>query len=327
MATSLQVDYDEINSHLAMLLPYGSVVGDWTADQAANAARVRRRGLAGFYNNPRAYRWKFLRPELTIATDPAFATGSMTIVAGVATLAGGGQFPSWTASGWLYIGGIPYIVATRDSNTQLTLQDTSIAKPAGTAFTLRRYKYAMPTGFAGLVGPLSYAPHQSTRVIELKSTSEQTLRRYYQDQYWGTSDNGYPQRYAIVTDNYSATAGQTWSMIIWPSANAKYYVTGNYHLIPPDLDAVNKYPAGGPVHGQCVLEAILAEAELSVKGEYGEHRARFIELLDASITYDKEQGAPDTLGTIPSDSCTTDRHAAASNMWLVHEGFESHILP
>jgi hypothetical protein len=60
---------------------------------------------------------------------------TVTVVDGVVTLAAG-TFPTWAAAGIVQIGANHYTVNTRDSDTQVTLDDTSVAAAAGTAYLL-----------------------------------------------------------------------------------------------------------------------------------------------------------------------------------------------
>lgn len=67
--------------------------------------------------------------------QPEYATGTITVVAGVVTLAGG-TWPSWAAAGTIQIGSSFYTVASRDSNSQITLDNTGVAAAALTTYTL-----------------------------------------------------------------------------------------------------------------------------------------------------------------------------------------------
>lgn len=55
-----------------------------------------------------------------------YGTGTVTVASGVVTLTGG-TFPSWAATGTMNIEGSLYTVASRDGNTQVTLDDTSVS--------------------------------------------------------------------------------------------------------------------------------------------------------------------------------------------------------
>jgi hypothetical protein len=64
-----------------------------------------------------------------------YDTGTIGIVDGVVTLTGG-TFPAWAARGHLLVGNNIYKVSSRDSNTQLTLNDTTLDLSSGAAYFL-----------------------------------------------------------------------------------------------------------------------------------------------------------------------------------------------
>ncbi|MDA1013526.1 MAG: hypothetical protein O3A00_03615, partial [Planctomycetota bacterium] len=66
-----------------------------------------------------------------------FFTGSVEVASGVVTLTGG-TFPSWAADGEVVVGGKSYTVKTRDSDTQVTLDNLAVNAVAGTPFKLGR---------------------------------------------------------------------------------------------------------------------------------------------------------------------------------------------
>ncbi len=66
-----------------------------------------------------------------------YTTGAIAVTSGVVTL-GSGTWPDWATRGTLNINGRGYSIASRDSNTQLTLVDSSVTFAGGTTFTLVR---------------------------------------------------------------------------------------------------------------------------------------------------------------------------------------------
>ncbi len=74
--------------------------------------------------------------DLTIETStPPFAAGTIEIVDGIVTLAGD-TWPSWAANARLVVSGVSYSVNTRDSDSQLTLDDTMLDVSAGATYEL-----------------------------------------------------------------------------------------------------------------------------------------------------------------------------------------------
>lgn len=81
---------------------------------------------------------------LTFAhSETPYSTSTITIVDGVVTLStappyASAEFPSWAADGDLIVGGQLYSVNTRDSITQLTLDDLTVDVAAGTSYSLQK---------------------------------------------------------------------------------------------------------------------------------------------------------------------------------------------
>ncbi len=76
-----------------------------------------------------------------------YDTGTLEIVDGVVTLSGGGTFPAWSAGGSLTVGYKPYVIDTRDSNTQVTLEDLDADVSAGAVYNINA---AMEDGTFGI---------------------------------------------------------------------------------------------------------------------------------------------------------------------------------
>lgn len=72
-----------------------------------------------------------------LAEGETYSTGTVTIVAGVATLAGG-IWPTWASSAAIQIGDLTYGVDVRTSGTAITLEDTSVTAAALTRFVLQQ---------------------------------------------------------------------------------------------------------------------------------------------------------------------------------------------
>lgn len=92
--------------------------------------------------------WPWLYTVGRLNFKAAYSTGTVTVTEGsaVVTLAGG-TFPTWAASGDIYIAGQWQSILTRDTGTQLTL-DNSWASAAtaggGKSYILAQYQYTLP---------------------------------------------------------------------------------------------------------------------------------------------------------------------------------------
>jgi hypothetical protein len=255
---------------------------------------IIKSGLRQFYfpvalGEKYAHQWSFLRPTTTLTTNAPYSTGTVTIVAGVATLASG-TFPSWAADGELIIDGETYSVASRDSGTQVTLDNTSVAASAGTEYQLIAAVYTLPDAFGGLISPLTWQPGQ-TEWTTLVQTSEQSIRtrRQYVDIVEA------PQRFAIRPKTFTAATGQRYELMFDPVPDAAYIFTYTYRVRPDTLGSA-EYPYGGMEHSETILASCLSAAELRRNDAHGPFHAQFLERLQASISFDREVGAPATLG-------------------------------
>ena len=82
-----------------------------------------------------------------LGTGRVYHAGTVGVSSGVVTLTGG-TFPSWAANAAAIFTDTPYAVATRDSDTQLTLSDTSVTVTAGANFVLIQSDSATPENAA-----------------------------------------------------------------------------------------------------------------------------------------------------------------------------------
>lgn len=330
MATSLQLTYAEIRENIAMMLPVNRDPTNWSGtDITDDVGRILRSGLRKAYyppplaaNQP-AHQWSFLRPWGTITTNAPYETGTITVVNGVVTLSGG-TFPSWAANGWLVYDGQYYEVATRDSNSQVTLTDTSSDNDAdaGTTYSLIQYRVDLPDDFESLDGPMFWHPDQSQENIPLERHSDTRLRLLYQDSDLSISVDE-PRLFAIHPKVHTATAIQGWQAIFWPGFADVYHLKYRYNVQMSDLDGTNLYPPGGAQHSEMILAACLSEAELKYNDAPGPHTEKFMVLLAASIELDRRISEADTYGVVPinhPDRRTRSVPINTNSDYVIHSG-------
>lgn len=122
----------------------------------ANSTTKHRRAVqAAYATMATRNNWLYLWTQGRISTNAAYETGTVEYdhTGGAnerqLTLAGG-TWPSWAAYGFVVIAGTPYAVATRVSDTIVTLAAASNPGEdvaAGTDFSLYRDSYPLPTDF------------------------------------------------------------------------------------------------------------------------------------------------------------------------------------
>jgi len=319
----LSIEYTDIQKGVGLMLGWDRNPDLWTTTQDIDFALVATSGLRKFYD---AFPWSFMTPRYTITTSAPHAVGTIAVASGTVTGSGTPNFPTASADYWLVVAGSRYEVTGYVDATHLTLADTTLAVTAGTSYSLTRYKHTLPSSFGGFLGPLTYSPNQSTYFKPVEMVSDDIIRSLYMA---NVLDNASEiVKAAVVPGAFTATLGQRWEIHHWPAATKSVQLTGRYRVIPDDLDAVNKYPMGGPQHANTVLYAILSEAETRLWDNTSTaYMQRYQECLQMSIGYDRMQGAPETLGILPmpSSSGMTVRGSLAQDIAL-YEGHESSIL-
>lgn len=269
-----------------------------SADQIDDIEECIKDGLRDVYS---AHSWSFFEPLATITTTAPYDTGTVTIVDGVVTLATG-TFPSWAAVGVLEVDNEYYEVDTRDSTTQVTLEDTSVDVDAGTSYELSRLEYDLPTGFESIENVLTYEPGQSDFYPSVRMRDDDHIRGKQQDDPY--TDR--PLYFSIRTVEFDPTVGSRRRMSFYPLADAAYVMRARMTLRPVFIDAVNQYPVGGEMLSQIIVEACLAAAERNYDEQESIHTKRFQELLPLSIAADLEASTPTQLGPDAPKSETKD---------------------
>jgi hypothetical protein len=250
--------------------------------------------------------WSFLMPVTTLTTSAPYTTGTVAITLGVVTLTAG-TFPTWAADGELIVDGVTYTVNTRDSGTQVTLNDLTVTGISGETYQLVRPRITLPDDFGSLLSAMTWRPGQPQWVGAIVQVDELHVRQRRQ-----FSDvTGPPQCFALCPYTFSPTTGQRWEVVFDPVPDAAYTFDYRYLARPNELSTTNLYPLGGPEHGETILASCLAIAEMRQNNTPGPMMQVFMERLAASIAMDKEVAVPVTLG-VDYDRSTLDGWPADS---------------
>jgi hypothetical protein len=287
--------YAYLKSEVGTLLGFGRNEATWNHEQRAIADTVVQRGVRAFYLPPPlpkekyGHEWSFLRPVLSLSLAAPYSTGTVTIVDGVVTLAAG-TFPSWAEYGEIDVDGSSYEVDSRDGDTQVTLEDTTVDADAESDYTLTRVVYALPGDFAMLDGPLTFKRNETVLYDPIEIVSEFQVRQRLQD----TTTTGTPRIAAIR----AAEDNAGYEIIFWPIADSAYTLEYLARINPAALSDSNTMPYGGTQHLQTVVESCRAEAEAEpdYKGQRGYYASRYLERLIASVSQDRKVTCPETLG-------------------------------
>jgi len=293
--TDVVYDYTTLRVAIADFLGWGrnseGEGASWSDTDEYRMASIMKSAVTQVYYPEGGYQWSWLKPTSTLSLTAPYETGTLEVIAGVATLTSG-TFPSWAAQGEITVNGSVHAVSTRDSNTQVTLQDTSVSEAAGSAYSLSRYIYDLPSDFTAFDGQLTYAANQSAIYPPIEHAPDIQIRR--QRQYsWG---DGYPKLASIRPKSFDPATGQQWLAVFWPTPDDDYTLEYRYRVEPRLLSARYPYPMGGPEVGELILEACLAVAEQRYRDEESLHSSIFARKLVAAIEHDRMASSPDTLG-------------------------------
>jgi hypothetical protein len=261
----------------------------YSADQTDDIEECIKDGLNDVYT---AHSWSFFRPVKEISTTAPYATGTIEVIDGVVTLTTG-TFPSWAAVGVLKVGSDYYDVDTRDGDSQVTLEDTTVDVDAGTSYELGRPEYDLPTGFEAIEGDLTYEPGQSDFYPPIRQKDDGEIRRLRQDDPY----HDRPIYYGIRTVEFDPTVGSRRRLSLYPTPDAAYVFKARMKLRSTMIDAANQYPVGAESLAQVITEACLAAAERGYDEQEQQHTKRFVELLPLAIAADQEMTSPTTLGS------------------------------
>lgn len=271
---------------------------DYTTLAAAEQSRVDnilKSGLRQFYQPPavngRVHEWTFLRPTTTLSLQAAYSTGTITIASGVVTLSGG-TFPSWAASGVLRVEGTDYTVNTRDSGTQVTLDNTSLTDSSVDSWEIHQDDYDLPDDFSHLMGPPSYA-HADDVYHTMEIVGEARIRDLRQRSEAATTD---PYLMAVRNKVKTTTVGTRMEAMFWPRVTAAATLTYRYRVRPDALGASDTYPYGASDHSETILASCLAAYERAVEEQRGIYWDEFQKRLEASMALDSRISRPEVLG-------------------------------
>jgi hypothetical protein len=263
----------------------------YTGDQTADIEESIEDGLHDVYT---AHNWSFFHPIAEITTTAPYTTGTVTVASGVVTLTGG-TFPAWAAVGVFKLDDNYYDVNTRDSNTQITLEDISLTDAVASDYVLSRPEYDLPTGFEAISGDsnLHYEPGKSSFYPPVQQRHDSQIRAMQQNY---VCDESRPIYYSVRTVEFDPTVGSRKRIAFYPTPDAAYILKVPMILRPTMIDATNQYPVGGETLAQLITEACLAAAERNLDDNEARHTKRFQELLPLAIQADMEKSSPTSLG-------------------------------
>lgn len=324
-ANALQASYTDLQTEVALSLGWNTTVASWTSANTTHWGVINREALRQvYYPDPldgerTGHVWSWLRPRGSLTLNAPYATGTVAIAAGVVTLTSG-TWPSWAASGDLWVDGERYPVDTRDSNSQITLEDTSVAVSSGATYELIQHEYDLPSDFGGMASNAFTVRRDQQEWGRIPLVSPGDLMACDRS-ILGT---GLPTKAAIVPVPPTATTDARWqAQFADPFPRDDLRLEFRYIAVPPLLDGTTHvYHYGGPSLSHCVTCSYLDIAFQKIRDSF-ERREAFRQALRQAVMYDRANftfhtfgDAARSIGTAPADpmDVITRRRAQTSGV-------------
>lgn len=267
---------------------------NWDANEQIDVRACIRAGLRKFFNpitpDGTVHQWRFLERQFTASYQAPYSTGTIQVTDGVVT-GTGTTFPSgWPGNAIMRIEGETYYVDSRDSTTQITLNQLGLTVAAGTTYELHQWRYDMPSDFAEFIDGVVYA--NGTQSQLLQNTNEQEVRLRQHTNFL----EGNTQMFALYHGDNPNT--QRWYMSVWPVFDAGSFIVGTYRISPDDFLNADITADGAivqiePVHAETLLAAVMSAAEEYMNDDgSGVHSQRYRSRLSASINHDRNSKGP-----------------------------------
>ena len=290
--STLNQNYHDLQREIGGYLGFGRVPSDYSPADIELVESYIESGIRQFSFPPPVggapgHQWSFLTPVTTLVTTAPFSDSTITIAAGVATLASG-SWPSWSAQGDLTFSGNTYPVDSYNSVTnKITLEDTSVAQAVAVTYELSRPTYDLPDSFGGMIGDMTYSPGV-TNTKSIERIGENQMRMIRQRDSLNT---GKPELVAVRPKTKTTSASTRWVAQFYRTPDDAYTLTYQFGILPDRLTVDDLYAYGGMAHAETLLESCLSVAESRSEDEAGVHHQRFLERLSASIDYDRNLSA------------------------------------
>lgn len=292
--STLSLNYSELRQAIAHYLGLSLTSTDWTAEETTLIAMILKRGLRQFYKPPKIrtdqepHRWSFLYSVDTITTIATYSTGTVAITNGSPTVTlTDGIFPSWAKThGTLVIDTTVYVIAIRDGDTQLTLEDDwdedTITEDT---YDLRHNgNYDLPDDYGGHEG--RWMTHgEGIYKPFVTFTNEVRIRQLRQ----GVTTRRAPKFAGVRPKGttVSDTEGQRFEVIFYPIPDQVYIFYYQKIAQTANITADLAYPLGGMAYGEAILASCLATAENQENDIKGVKYDDFVTQLTSAIHEDQ----------------------------------------
>ena len=281
--STLAITNSEIYAELGFLLGISRTFSDWDTQTQGDMNRVLRSGRRRFFS---ARAWKFLQQPLVIPILGPFQEETITIAAGVVTKTAG---TAWPTDATNYVlspgGGGVYAIASRTSDTEIILEDTTVANAVADGdYNLYKIKYDLPSGFGGWEGPITLENANGLTINESRNFPDYVVRAFANLDRPITDT---PRLFSLTSTTDAVTAIATYQLLIYPLPDEDYTLHTEIRIAPGDtLTEADSVVITNPVFTECYKECILAAAEVTWFDRPKAHSERFKALLKEAIRID-----------------------------------------
>lgn len=306
--STLSIQLSDIRSSVGHFLGYGRDADDWDDDRLDFIDECIHAGCRRFYYSsvppptsanpsPAAYRWRFLRPVasetfwasigvLSTRTVTATNDGSdSTVTANTSIFE-----PNMVGKSIIITGSGTYTIKSYTSATVIVCEEVFTVAVAATYSIAANGTYILPDDFGGMDSPLTFDSTNGYREIELTNESRIRMLRAESD------STGVPRVGAVRPQSgTTASRGQRYEIMLWPTPDANYDLTYRYNAMPGKLTTAAPYPLGGLMYGEVIMAACVAAAEWKSHRVKGPAEADYQQMLAGAINQDMRM-SPDTLG-------------------------------
>ena len=268
--------------------------------EQARIDRIINRALEQVYSPPllpndsRPIEWSFLRPVTSLALDAPYSTGTVTVAAGVVTLTSG-TFPADLDDDWTFrVDQDDFAIASRDGNTQITLEDTSLTVASASTYEVRHDDYTLEDDFGHILGPITFAEADDADQPAQQVSWQHIMTLRQRDAQSPAGSN--PTLFAIRPKANDPTVGTRKVLMFWPGISQSATAYFRYRVRPGVLTTTNKYPWGASDHSALFRASVEAVCELDDHGQKGGYWEAFLTQLAASAALDARDSRPSFLG-------------------------------
>ena len=284
---SLSLSNAEIYRDLAMVMGVSRTYTQWDPQTLADAQSIIRSGRRKFYA---AHEWSFLTHNVTISVLAPYETGTITVVDGTVTLAGG-TWPANAAGQRIAFGDAVYEVASRTSGSVIVLVDTSVDADALTTYKLYSTRYDLPSSFGAFVGPvtLEAVNEVSYAMKETAILPEFEVRKLLSR---ATEFSDTPLLFSVTRTIADVEVGlQSYKLEMYPLPDQAYTLRSMVRIIPGD--SLGEDDTDELVHAsyaELMRLSILSAAEHMMNGTGGINSQTFMQQLPNFVRRDKIAG-------------------------------------